>query len=141
MKVSEQALCECRAAIVIASPLTVEGQALDHLITTVQSSFESVLDNEQGEAMWRKDRPMMLLEGACIGSLGSLISKLSNPNAKTVSVGPLMASFEVVRAGCNVRMSRETDVKMFTKYCSMVQPPSEGVLLGAWEHIATTFLR
>ncbi|HTM24369.1 MAG TPA: hypothetical protein VL225_04195, partial [Vicinamibacterales bacterium] len=136
--VSEQALCECRAAIAIASPMEIVQEALDHLIEGVRPSFEKVLDADpNGAAVWRRDRRIMLMQGAAIGTLGALIAKLLDPSAKLVTEGPLMAAFVNVKGGCDTVDLQRSNVEMLTKYCERVAEAPTPVL-ESWMHLFGT---
>lgn len=117
-KVSEQALAECRAAVCVGSPIPINDPALDELVECVRKYFEAVLDVPGGAETWKRDRPKMLFQCACIGSLAALTAALKELTVKEVDGDSLRFAFNFVKAGCDVRLSMDKRLEMFTKYCS-----------------------
>jgi hypothetical protein len=131
-KVSEQALAECRAAVCVGSAIPVNDPALDRLVEEVRPHYEVVLDDDtEGAQTWKRDRPRMLFQCACIGSLAALTAKLKKLNATEVDEASLVFAYEFVKAGCDLRFQTDPQFKMFTKYCGT--PTQQPQYADLWE--------
>ena len=131
MKLSEQALMECRTATIMGSPMVrINEAALDYLKEELRPQFESVLDNAGGSSKWKHDRPQMLAQSALVGALAAFITKMADPRAREVPRSYLLAAFYFVKAVCDVHQKPSSPQ---TIYCQGVSVPKNNLRTKFWK--------
>jgi hypothetical protein len=113
------ALSECKQAVrqAIAPEIPVDEQELDEFMGLFVPDFSELLSHPRGEAVWRRDGPLVVRLGRYIGTLAEFYAVAAG-NKETVGRRHLMKALKVVQPECKLRAVPEGAVRQ--DYCAKV---------------------